>query len=61
VVVVTHRLSALAAADEVLVLAGGTVAARGRHDDLLDRYPPYHEAWLAEQTGVPALVVPALR
>jgi ABC-type transport system involved in Fe-S cluster assembly fused permease/ATPase subunit len=34
-VVVTHRLAPLAAADEVIVLGGGLVAARGTHDELL--------------------------
>ena len=49
VVVVTHRLSALSGADEVLVVADGRIAARGRHDDLLRRYPPYRDGWQAEQ------------
>ena len=41
VVVVTHRLAPLAAADEVLVLDGGLVAARGSHEHLLATYEPY--------------------
>jgi ATP-binding cassette subfamily C protein CydC len=49
VVVVTHRLSALAAADEVLVVDEGRIAARGTHRELLRVYPPYRGAWLAEQ------------
>jgi ATP-binding cassette subfamily C protein CydC len=53
VVVVTHRLSPLAAADEVLVIADGTVAARGDHDEVLATCLTYREAWLAEQ-GTPA-------
>jgi ABC-type transport system involved in cytochrome bd biosynthesis fused ATPase/permease subunit len=53
VVVVTHRLSPLAAADEVLVIADGTVVARGDHDEVLATCLPYREAWLAEQ-GTPA-------
>jgi len=48
VVVVTHRLSPLPAADEVLVIADGTIAARGSHDWLIANHPPYREAWLAE-------------
>ncbi len=35
VVVVTHRLAPLPAADEVIVLDGGVVAGRGSHDELL--------------------------
>jgi ATP-binding cassette, subfamily C, bacterial CydC len=52
VVVVTHRVSPLQAADEVIVVAGGTIAARGGHEQLLTSYSPYREAWLAEQ-GAP--------
>ncbi|GIG20101.1 thiol reductant ABC exporter subunit CydC [Cellulomonas chitinilytica] len=44
VLVVTHRLSALAAADEVVLLGGGHVMARGTHTDLLARVPGYREA-----------------
>jgi len=50
VVVVTHRLAPLAAADEVLVVADGRIAARGTHADLLERDPGYREA-LAAETG----------
>lgn len=49
VVVVTHRLSALDAADEVIVLAGGGVVARGTHEQLLRDHEPYRAAWLAER------------
>lgn len=49
VVVVTHRLSALDTADEVLRLADGRVAARGTHTDLLARDPDYREAVRREQ------------
>ena len=52
VVIVTHRLAPLAAADEVLLLEGGHVVARGTHSWLLDRNFTYRDAWLAEQ-GVP--------
>ncbi|GLY17461.1 thiol reductant ABC exporter subunit CydC [Kineosporia sp. NBRC 101677] len=48
-VVVTHRLTPLALADEVLVVDGGRVAARGTHDELIATYPPYRSAWAAEQ------------
>jgi ATP-binding cassette subfamily C protein CydC len=49
IVVVTHRLAPLAAADEVVVLEGAAVAARGTHAELVDRHPPYRDAWWAEQ------------
>ncbi|WP_258723771.1 thiol reductant ABC exporter subunit CydC [Cellulomonas sp. NS3] len=49
VVVVTHRLSALDAADEVLVLRDGRVAARGTHAELLARDAGYREAEARER------------
>ncbi|MCL2465928.1 MAG: thiol reductant ABC exporter subunit CydC [Micrococcales bacterium] len=44
VLVVTHRITPLAAADEVLWIEHGTVAARGHHDDLLATAPGYAAA-----------------
>ncbi|WP_136519488.1 thiol reductant ABC exporter subunit CydC [Cellulomonas telluris] len=62
VLVVTHRLTTLAAADEVLWLQDGRVAARGTHAELLRDVPGYREAVESEQSAavraVPA-VVPA--
>ncbi|HET9655023.1 MAG TPA: thiol reductant ABC exporter subunit CydC, partial [Kineosporiaceae bacterium] len=54
VVVVTHRLAPLAAADEVIVLEPGGVAARGTHDQLLAGYGGYRDAWEAEQGAATA-------
>ncbi len=55
VVVVTHRLAPLAAADEVLWLEGGRVRARGTHAGLVASVPGYREALAregaAERTG----------
>ncbi|WP_198954926.1 thiol reductant ABC exporter subunit CydC [Kineosporia sp. R_H_3] len=48
VVVVTHRLAPLAAADEVVVLDAGRVAARGTHAWLLEHHEPYRDALEAE-------------
>ena len=49
VVVVTHRLGALPAADEVLLLDGGRVVARGAHAELLATVPDYRDAWERER------------
>jgi ATP-binding cassette subfamily C protein CydC len=49
VLVVTHRLAALGAADEVLVLREGRVAARGTHAHLLAADDHYREAHASEQ------------
>ncbi|KQR16619.1 thiol reductant ABC exporter subunit CydC [Cellulomonas sp. Leaf334] len=49
VVVVTHRLSPLAAADEVVLLDAGRVLARGSHADLAATVPDYRDAWERER------------
>lgn len=49
-VVVSHRLSAVRDADEILVLDGGRVAERGTHEQLLSRNGVYARLW-ALQAG----------
>jgi len=41
--VIAHRLSTIALADDVVVLEGGRIAARGTHEQLLERSPLYAE------------------
>src|SRR5919202_723589 len=41
--VIAHRLSTIALADEVAVLEDGRLAARGTHQELLDKSPLYRE------------------
>jgi ABC-type multidrug transport system fused ATPase/permease subunit len=41
--VIAHRLSTIALADEIVVLEGGRVVARGAHDELLGVSPLYAE------------------
>jgi ABC-type multidrug transport system fused ATPase/permease subunit len=48
--VIAHRLSTIALADEIVVLEGGRIAARGTHEELLESSDLYRE--LAEK-GLP--------
>jgi ABC-type multidrug transport system fused ATPase/permease subunit len=41
--VIAHRLSTIALADDIVVLEDGRVAARGSHDELLERSALYAE------------------
>jgi ABC-type multidrug transport system fused ATPase/permease subunit len=41
--VIAHRLSTIALADDIVVLEGGRILARGAHGELLDRSPLYAE------------------
>lgn len=41
--IVAHRLSTVVDADQIVVLDGGRVVARGRHDELVDTSPLYRE------------------
>jgi ABC-type multidrug transport system fused ATPase/permease subunit len=43
--IIAHRLSTIALADEIVVLADGEVAARGRHDELLEESTVYREIY----------------
>ncbi|WP_448629084.1 ATP-binding cassette domain-containing protein [Cellulomonas soli] len=52
IVVVTHRLSALDAADEVVLLVDGRVAARGSHARLLATVEDYREAHDRERAAL---------
>ncbi len=49
VLLITHRLAGLHAADEVIVLDGGRVVQRGTHDELAGRPGAYAEMWRREQ------------
>jgi ATP-binding cassette subfamily B protein len=43
--IIAHRLSTIALADELVVLDGGRVAARGTHDELIRSSPVYREIY----------------
>ena len=46
--VVAHRLSTVLDSDQIVVLDGGRVVARGTHDELLDASPLYRELATAQ-------------
>ncbi|RBP64938.1 ATP-binding cassette subfamily B protein [Brevibacterium sanguinis] len=50
VVLVTHRVESAQAADQILVLDGGRIVERGRHEDLLTRDGPYSRLCAAAMT-----------
>ncbi|MED5374257.1 MAG: ABC transporter ATP-binding protein [Myxococcota bacterium] len=52
IVLVSHRMSALARTDHVLVLDEGRLVDQGTHAELLERPGPYREAW-ASQNDLP--------
>jgi ATP-binding cassette subfamily B protein IrtA len=45
VVMIAHRLSTVAGADQILVLDGGRIVERGRHDDLVAAGGLYAQLW----------------
>jgi ATP-binding cassette subfamily B multidrug efflux pump len=49
VIIVSHRLSAVADADEILVLRDGRITETGRHDTLLAREGWYARQWRYQQ------------
>jgi ATP-binding cassette subfamily B protein len=57
-IIIAHRLSTIALADELVVLDGGQIAARGTHDELIETsavYREIHEHGLLERRVVEAL------
>ena len=58
VVLIAHRLSTVRNADRIYVLAGGTLAEAGRHEELLDTGGIYAGLW-SVQTGSSARALPS--
>ncbi len=48
-IMVSHRISALAGCDDIYILENGTISARGTHDDLKQSNPFYKEAFRVQQ------------
>ncbi len=70
-IAIAHRLSTVIAADQILVVQGGRIRARGRHEDLIDASDlyrrlyeeqftaPVHDAPMAHTASTPAGSVPS--
>jgi ATP-binding cassette subfamily B protein len=46
--VIAHRLSTIRHADQVLVVDGGLIVERGRHEELLARHGFYHNLYMSQ-------------
>ncbi len=46
---VTHRLSTVVNADQILVLVDGEIAESGTHDELLAKAGEYAQMWALQQ------------
>ncbi|MFT4737126.1 MAG: ATP-binding cassette subfamily B protein [Cyclobacteriaceae bacterium] len=52
VISVTHRITTIASADNIILLANGTLAAQGTHEDLLNSSAAYQSLWSQQQNFV---------
>ncbi|MFC7621736.1 ABC transporter ATP-binding protein [Microlunatus sp. GCM10028923] len=62
-IVIAHRLSTVRNADQIVVLEGGRVVERGRHEDLLatgGRYAELYATQFASSPATPEPVVPSV-
>jgi ATP-binding cassette, subfamily B, heavy metal transporter len=48
-IVIAHRLSTVVEADEIIVLEGGRIVERGRHETLLRKKGIYHAMWTRQR------------
>ena len=46
--VIAHRLSTIRNADQILVLKGGQIVERGKHDELLDKRGAYYDLYMSQ-------------
>ena len=54
-IVIAHRLSTILAADQILVVDGGRIGERGRHEELLSRGGLYARLYREQFSGLPPL------
>ena len=47
-IIISHRISAVQDADEIIVLDHGKIAERGKHDELLDKQGIYHKMFMEQ-------------
>ncbi len=47
-IVISHRISAVKDADEIIVLDGGSIAERGLHDELIDKQGIYYKMFMEQ-------------
>ena len=43
--VIAHRLSTIQQADQILVIEGGKIVERGKHEELIDKMGRYHDLY----------------
>jgi ATP-binding cassette subfamily B protein IrtA len=51
-IVIAHRLSTIVDADQIVLLDGGKISARGTHRELLTASPLYRKMWQAHQESL---------
>ena len=51
VIIVAHRFSTVRDADNIVVLAGGTIVESGKHDKLLAMNGVYEKLWSLQTKG----------
>lgn len=50
VLMISHRLANITAADEIYVMEKGNIVGHGKHDELVESCPEYSKLWNAQQT-----------
>lgn len=50
-IIIGHRISAVRAADEIIILDNNTIAERGTHEELMKKKERYYNTWLIQGGG----------